>query len=669
MTAGTSFKISNVLLTTATLLCSVVGALLLWPTASRVLERTIPRNAPAAPAEVDSHQAHLAQFFPEPEKQTQSKDVPYPVVSRHITRVAENSRPQSVVVDTAVPRQTPVNPVQFQVERTVTTEGVHAGSARPMVYVPVTVHPVTVNVDNSGFAAELARVSRRIEQLTGTETSEVPRSTPADTVDGKTRLDQIDERLSQLNDVIGDLAEARKSAVASKNNRNLRNVPRPREVVYYFSAVPQRAETEPATEETPPTDPSTSTSLEPLTPTNPLAGIDGDSETPRLSQATTPIAGGEIEPVETIPLPARTDDRQAEMSFKEVMPEFTAPSQEFAPDPVVALPEPNAFAEPLSVTPPADQPPVSDDEAVWGMLDPPKVPRPVKPPVTKAVPDQNEIAEPLLPETLRNAEPVIRFDNVPVAKEPVAVPPIQIPIRIIPVRPVPVDSKTVMPAPVPATETGDDKPPVNLFEKPADKPARERMRVPEIIPAETTLLDLDPFAEQATETVELASWELPNDRHDSRSDNGHVKASFDQSHRSSVAAVESMGIEFEDESSEFAPQPIVPLATAVPLRVGSTTRSGTTAGSQSSTAGRRTTGAHQKPPAVRSGGDSRGLLNASLRRRMSGVGDRLRDPDFDAPHWMVAMPGKRPASAAGKSTALHRVTSLFRTVTRPRTVQ
>lgn len=81
-------------------------------------------------------------------------------------------------------------------------------------------------------------------------------------------------------------------------------------------------------------------------------------------------------------------------------------------------------------------------------------------------------------------------------------------------------------------------------------------------------------------------------------------------------------------------------------------------------------GAHVKPGAVGPARNSGGLLNnAGVRRQLTRLGERLRDPDFDMPRWIDRLPDSRPVQAVRRSATLHRAVSVMRTANRPRTIE
>ena len=93
------------------------------------------------------------------------------------------------------------------------------------VYVPVNVHPVTVNVDGAGLAGQLSRVVDDINGILAAHRDAVPRHPvtetpiPSDqslqnkTDDGSDRLTQIDARLRDLSDTLESLRLESRSAV------------------------------------------------------------------------------------------------------------------------------------------------------------------------------------------------------------------------------------------------------------------------------------------------------------------------------------------------------------------------------------------------------------------------------------------------------------------------
>lgn len=83
------------------------------------------------------------------------------------------------------------------------------GADVPYVYVPVTVHPVTVNVDNNGVATELSKIQQSLEHLVDTRKQQLsPSGSPAPqtpamaAADGRDelwkRLDQLDQSIQEL---------------------------------------------------------------------------------------------------------------------------------------------------------------------------------------------------------------------------------------------------------------------------------------------------------------------------------------------------------------------------------------------------------------------------------------------------------------------------------------
>ncbi len=165
MSNETPFRISSTAIMAACILCGVLVAALLIPTAS------LPHHFgvyPAVNTANQSLQRTLAEF--------QRDEVVDPIRHSVVTRTGtarQSASPVSVaeILRTPPRRAIPLSQANYvettSLDRAVTRLDTR-GQSMPQFYAPVTVHPVTVNVDNSGIMLELARVSERLDSLART---------------------------------------------------------------------------------------------------------------------------------------------------------------------------------------------------------------------------------------------------------------------------------------------------------------------------------------------------------------------------------------------------------------------------------------------------------------------------------------------------------------------
>lgn len=180
-----NLRTSNLLLTTAIAVCAVMGVLTTLP----ALKPQVPTSTATAPASVvPDRQLRplLRQSEFEPSTALPSVDAS--------GRSGSHSRvvlPRLVSSAEALPQDT----------------GSDSGPDMPRVYVPVTVHPVTVNMDHSQLTAEIARLSETLQQLkTQSQQTAVPAAAPTHQTSAEDSAAQ--ERLAAIQKQLTDLTEA-----------------------------------------------------------------------------------------------------------------------------------------------------------------------------------------------------------------------------------------------------------------------------------------------------------------------------------------------------------------------------------------------------------------------------------------------------------------------------
>jgi len=336
MTTGNSLKLSSILLTSAILLCTVVGAVLLWPAVSQTSRSATSGTGSSNADMAEVHRSKLEEFFPGQNKS--SRDVAdLPVVPRELTRVAMRESAVGADSDLSLDVPVPVAPDSdgqqtIRVERRVTTGRQGSGDVVPQVYVPVTVHPVTVHLDTSTFATEVARVSERIERLIQT-------ASPVSNPDSHDRLDQIDQRLDKLNVMVSGLSET--GAASIRRHRQLGAAPQGRTTIQYFAAGKAQKE---------------------LPGDSEPDGLNKDQvEQPAVAETPEPtrIAARDVERTTTEPslsseLPEAPFVREPSPEFHEVAPEPWMMEPEATSEPAVFDFEP---ARPEETAPVPQQPP------------------------------------------------------------------------------------------------------------------------------------------------------------------------------------------------------------------------------------------------------------------------------------------------------------------------
>lgn len=157
MDGQSEFRTSTVLLTAAMMVCGVMGLFLVLPAL---------RNQSSPPSAGPQQTTRLAT---PPLRDNLASE---PARQQHDTGIYNSNDLRETVVNVGSRGSHSVNPVV--VTRQVNNGGPGHSSGRlteqPSVYVPVTVHPVTVNVEspggsNPGFAAEMERLNQSLEAL------------------------------------------------------------------------------------------------------------------------------------------------------------------------------------------------------------------------------------------------------------------------------------------------------------------------------------------------------------------------------------------------------------------------------------------------------------------------------------------------------------------------
>ena len=178
MNSETSFRIASIVLTVACILCGITAASYLaahfFPYRNAVVQKKIAANAP---------QVNLSEFPPNPGQSTSQSHhssvasrAPLLSASKTTANVSEssillnaptqtdqNDRKDSVIA--ARPDQVPHTTVKCG-ESPRESEG-HSVSH---FYAPITVHPLTVNIDNAGIIREISRIHERLDSLSAEAT-------------------------------------------------------------------------------------------------------------------------------------------------------------------------------------------------------------------------------------------------------------------------------------------------------------------------------------------------------------------------------------------------------------------------------------------------------------------------------------------------------------------
>jgi hypothetical protein len=168
------FRISSMLLTVACLVCGVSAVVFVLP---RYIQRTKSVDHSTAAGEL---QLNLAEFHAAQPQSAPELDPPQPPIRRTLLP-ASSAIPQKKNIAVDITSATPseshragaTGSVQTTssnfIESTVVNRHAHQWTSRgdsvPQFYAPVTVHPVTVNIDNTGIIREISRVHERLDSL------------------------------------------------------------------------------------------------------------------------------------------------------------------------------------------------------------------------------------------------------------------------------------------------------------------------------------------------------------------------------------------------------------------------------------------------------------------------------------------------------------------------
>jgi len=166
------FRISSMLLTVACLVCGISAVVFVLP---RYMQRTKSVDHATAAGEL---QLNLAEFHANQPNSAPEQDQP---PTRRTLLPASSAIPQKTNIGINVASAThseshrmgAVGAVRTAssnfMESTVVERHAHQWTSRgdsvPQLYAPVTVHPVTVNIDNTGIIREISRVNERLDSL------------------------------------------------------------------------------------------------------------------------------------------------------------------------------------------------------------------------------------------------------------------------------------------------------------------------------------------------------------------------------------------------------------------------------------------------------------------------------------------------------------------------
>lgn len=168
MSNESPLRISSIALLAACILGGILVVSLLLPKVAPATASRLGLNGDSGiSAANQSLQVTLSEFRKRDETSTARRNV------SSTPSAARNTAPQSTTADllrrspqriTAISHKTNASTT---VSRNV-TEWVPHNNAVPQFYAPVTVHPVTVNIDNSGIMKEISRVHERLDSLAKT---------------------------------------------------------------------------------------------------------------------------------------------------------------------------------------------------------------------------------------------------------------------------------------------------------------------------------------------------------------------------------------------------------------------------------------------------------------------------------------------------------------------
>ncbi|MBL8818520.1 MAG: hypothetical protein JNL58_21005 [Planctomyces sp.] len=197
MSSQPQFRTGSMVLMTATLICGVLCVLILLPALERQARLGVLYGPPEQSREARTAAKMLSSRFSEfrgVEEQPATAGASSGKAANQRTHDTVNVQQSSVISRTV--HTTPVTPRVTRVPSgsafgsgpvgqpgpiagsgpvgpsgSVQGQPVFRAAETPQVYVPVTVHPVTVNVDSSGLTSEVARLNQKIEQLVALQES------------------------------------------------------------------------------------------------------------------------------------------------------------------------------------------------------------------------------------------------------------------------------------------------------------------------------------------------------------------------------------------------------------------------------------------------------------------------------------------------------------------
>lgn len=608
-TIASPLQSSATILMVATMICTLLGAAILWPSVrDRVLQSAQHHGSVGAgsqPAAAGETPELLPAAMRSPAGQppvAHSSSFASPEVPTVGFATSASDAPETLEIGAT---QTAVVP-RTVVAGTSTQDPVH-----PQVYVPVTVHPVTINMDSSALSAELLQMNRRIDQLLSgpaPKPVEVPAVMEAaeTTVPMTQELEGIRNRLNDLDQSVKDLVNSNTTGVATRrspqqtpvNAEVLRSAP----VTYRFftpAADSRLAQRKPGDSAETYTDAAPST----LPPTSQAVV----SERP----------AGESDPHQRVPL--LTDNPNRDTTADRI------------PVPRDVLP---------------------DVETVIG--------NPGEPTIPASTPNESLVPDPVVPNVPVLSVEVgddaadsdtagrIRLENTPSS-------------AILP----PVEELLVVPLPAPRSSDGFRDPGPGVM-------------LPPVTDAEQRGSDSGERLSQPLGRVPPPALKTPEGTRPGgaipRQSVPRTTRLPDQN-RAPLPEVQVPGAHLPPVTlprggkPQSKPQPVPDM----PFEIQIIPRA------KVSSDGDPMSLLENQPPSLnrheqhQSGTmhvheHSTGLMGTAFGRQLGRIGERIRHPDFDTPRWMEKLPETRPVRAAAESMTLHRVSSVLRTVSRPRTL-
>lgn len=195
MSSPQHLRSGSMFLMIATMICGVLAVLILLPSVDRFTGFKLPSKPSPQTSEAFAASEKLSRVFTEfrePSETQRRSEI------REVSSARSNS---TVIARTAHADASEHSVSKHSVSDAPNAQAIgYTSPESPQVYVPVTVHPVTVNIDNGSLTAEVSRLTAAMERLTiaPEQRTSSETETQAEILEIRKRLDEINVTLAGL---------------------------------------------------------------------------------------------------------------------------------------------------------------------------------------------------------------------------------------------------------------------------------------------------------------------------------------------------------------------------------------------------------------------------------------------------------------------------------------